>query len=127
MQIWLETNIDAHSFIPEEYWINNYQMVKTVLPDSEVLMYEDYMLKGFIGITNGSYIAGLFVAKQFQGGGIGGQLITECKKRYAFLELDVYIKNSKSVDFYTKHGFKVKHEIINSDTGEKEYRMQWKI
>ena len=28
MQIWLETNTKAHSFIPEEYWLSNYEMVK---------------------------------------------------------------------------------------------------
>ena len=28
LQIWLETNIKAHSFIDKEYWTGNYEMVK---------------------------------------------------------------------------------------------------
>lgn len=28
MEIWLDTNIKAHSFISKEYWISNYEMVK---------------------------------------------------------------------------------------------------
>ncbi len=28
MDIWLKTNITAHSFIPKEYWIKNYNIVK---------------------------------------------------------------------------------------------------
>ena len=28
MQIWLETNIKAHSFIEKAYWTSNYEMVK---------------------------------------------------------------------------------------------------
>ena len=28
LQIWLETNIKAHSFIEKEYWTGNYEMVK---------------------------------------------------------------------------------------------------
>lgn len=34
LQIWLETNIKAHSFIDKEYWIGNYEMVKQILPGS---------------------------------------------------------------------------------------------
>ena len=33
LQIWLETNIKAHSFIDKEYWTGNYEMVKQILPD----------------------------------------------------------------------------------------------
>lgn len=63
MQIWLETNTKAHSFIPEEYWLSNYEMVKSGLPKAEVFVYEDDATKeiyGFIGLME-NYIAGLFV------------------------------------------------------------------
>lgn len=39
LQIWLETNIKAHSFIEKEYWIDNYEMVKQILPEAEVYVY----------------------------------------------------------------------------------------
>ena len=32
MQIWLDTNIDAHGFISREYWISNYATVEKMLP-----------------------------------------------------------------------------------------------
>lgn len=35
MQIWLDTNIKAHYFIPKEYWIDNYEMVRSVLPQAD--------------------------------------------------------------------------------------------
>ena len=114
MRIWYETNVDAHSFIPEEYWSNNYDAVKAVLPSADVLIYEEEAVKGFIGITDNYYIAGLFVAKQFQGCGIGGLLLDECKRRYSRLELDVYVKNVKSVAFYKKHGFVIKQDKVNT-------------
>ena len=41
LQIWLETNIKAHSFIDKEYWTGNYEMVKQILPEAEVYVYED--------------------------------------------------------------------------------------
>ncbi len=36
MKIWIETNIEAHNFVPKEYWINNFQGVKEMLPLAEV-------------------------------------------------------------------------------------------
>ena len=41
MQIWLDTNIKAHDFIPKEYWENNYEIVKEILPDAEIYVHED--------------------------------------------------------------------------------------
>ena len=53
LQIWLETNIKAHSFIDKEYWTGNYEMVKQILPEAEVYVYEEEkngQIDGFIRI-----------------------------------------------------------------------------
>ena len=34
--IWLKTNLKAHFFISEQYWISNYEFVKELLPQAEV-------------------------------------------------------------------------------------------
>ena len=34
MQIWLDANIKAHSFIPQKYWTDNYAVVKDILPQA---------------------------------------------------------------------------------------------
>lgn len=36
MKIWLDTNIKSHNFVSKEYWTNNYEMVKEILPKSEI-------------------------------------------------------------------------------------------
>ena len=36
MEIWLQTNEEAHDFIPADYWRENYDKVKTLLPQAEV-------------------------------------------------------------------------------------------
>lgn len=126
MKIWLETNISTHNFIPREYWTDNYEAVKNAMLNAEVLIYEEDVIKGFIGITDKSYIAGLFIEKQFQGDGIGSKLIEECKRRYPSLELDVYEKNAKAVDFYIKHGFEIMQVKEDTVTNKKEYKMLWK-
>lgn len=77
MQIWLDINIKAHSFISKHYWMDNYDMVKKILPQAEIYVYENNGTKeieGFIGLTD-NYIAGLFVKEDMQSKGIGKQLL----------------------------------------------------
>ena len=96
MQIWLDTNIKAHRFIPKEYWINNYSMVKDILPQAEIYVYEDdntNRIDGFIGLT-GNYIEGIFVRETIQSKGVGKQLLNYAKGIKSSLRLSVYQKNT---------------------------------
>lgn len=124
MQIWLESNISAHPFIPQEYWPSNLEAVKGLLPQADVFVYEeDNTIKGFIGIQDKSYIAGLFVSPVFQGHGIGRELVSAAKKAFGRLELAVYKRNEKAVKFYIRQGFKISSNQTDSNTGEAEYTM----
>ncbi|MCR1897495.1 N-acetyltransferase [Irregularibacter muris] len=128
MKIWLEANIRAHDFIPQDYWKANYEYVKKVLPEATIFVYEDGdEIKGFIGIIQETYIAGLFVSDKYQNEGIGSKLLEKCKDHYPALSLDVYAKNIKALNFYKKHGFKVTKEKENDETREIEYSMLWKM
>ena len=127
LQIWLETNIEAHSFIDKEYWTGNYEMVKQILPEAEVYIYEDEkngQIAGFIGI-NDQYIEGLFVKESAQSRGIGKQLLDHAKSRRTELRLGVYQKNMRAVRFYLRENFLIQAEQMDEDTNEKEYIMGW--
>ena len=51
--IWLDTNIKAHNFIPAEYWKSNFKSVKEALLLAEVYVYEyDTEIQGFIGLKD---------------------------------------------------------------------------
>ncbi|WP_032121008.1 N-acetyltransferase [Clostridium amazonitimonense] len=127
MNIWLKTNITAHNFIPEEYWIKNYDAVKDeYMPISTTFVYkEDGMIKAFISIIENSFIGALFVLEDYQGQGIGKKLLDHCKSLYSNLELGVYEKNTAAVNFYKHCGFIVKKEQLNEDSGITEYIMAW--
>lgn len=128
MEIWLEENIRAHDFIPRTYWESNYAYVKSLLPAADVFLYEDRAgIKGFIGILESSYIAGLFVSHKYQSRGIGRELLIRTKEEYPSLKLDVYAKNVRAVNFYRKNGFKIEEEKEDRETGEAEYSMLWKL
>ncbi|WP_053956709.1 N-acetyltransferase [Inediibacterium massiliense] len=127
MDIWLKTNITAHSFIPEKYWIKNYNLVKDeYIPVSKTFVYkEDSIIKAFISMIDHSFIGALFVLEDYQGQGIGKKLLNYCKSLYPSLELAVYTENVSSVNFYKHCGFVVKKEQQNEDSGFMEYIMTW--
>ena len=51
--IWLDTNLKAHSFISTQYWESNYELVKEMLSQAEVYVYEDgQKIQGFIGLSD---------------------------------------------------------------------------
>ena len=123
--IWLKTNLKAHFFIPEQYWISNYEFVKELLPQAEVYVYEDdKMIQGFIGI-NDEYIEGIFVSDEMQSRGIGKMLLDYIKDKKDRLQLKVYQKNVRAMSFYQREGFTIQSEGMDEFTGEKEYVMNW--
>lgn len=128
MQIWLDTNVKAHNFIPEEYWTANYAAVKEMLPQAEVYVYEDddtHQITGFIGLTE-NYIAGIFIKEVVQSKGIGKQLLNYVKEIKSTLSLSVYQKNVRAVSFYQREHFIIQSENIDDDTNEKEFIMNWR-
>ena len=123
--IWLKTNLKAHFFIPEQYWISNYEFVKEMLPQAEVYVYEDdKMIQGFIGI-NDEYIEGIFVSDEMQSCGIGKMLLDYIKDKKDRLQLKVYQKNVRAISFYQREGFTIQSEEMDEFTREKEYVMNW--
>ena len=48
------------------------------------------------------------------------------KERYPFLELAVYDKNVKALEFYQKNSFKIVKTQVDENTGELEHIMEWK-
>lgn len=124
-EIWLEVNIDAHNFISENYWKAQFDMVKEMLPQSELFVYEeDGEIKGFVGVVD-NYIAGIFIAKGTQSRGIGKKLLDYIKSIKAELSLSVYEKNERAVEFYQREKFTIKSKTIDENTKENEFLMFW--
>lgn len=124
-EIWLDTNLSAHNFIPAGYWQDHFEQVKQMLPLAEVYLYEEQgEIQGFIGLS-GSYIAGIFVCGQAQSRGIGRKLLDYAKAGKNRLELRVYQKNARAIAFYRREQFEIQSECLDGETGEKEYLMAW--
>ena len=126
VQIWLESNRQAHSFIETDYWEKNKEEVRKMLPHSLIQVAEiEGNIVGFIGM-NETKIEGLLVNYNFQSRGIGHSLIEWAKTRNEVLTLNVYQKNQRALKFYLKEGFVIHKQLIDEETGEIELLMQWK-
>lgn len=126
-ELWLDTNIKAHDFIPATYWNNNFDSVKEMFSQAEIYVYEDehqHRIQGFVGL-DADYIAGIFVCSDVWSQGIGRQLLDYVKMLKPKLHLSVYQKNTKAIRFYQREQFHIQDENIDEATGEKEYLMTW--
>ena len=124
-EIWLDTNIKTHYFISAQYWKSNFELVKELLLQATVYVYEDKQeIQGFIGLSN-EYIEGIFVSDEMQSCGIGKLLLDYIKNKKIRLRLNVYQKNARALSFYQREGFDIQCEGLDEATGEKEYTMLW--
>ncbi len=126
MQIWENENIRTHNFITKEYWKNNYEYVKDILPNADIYVYiSNEHIVGFAGVNN-NYIEGIFVDINNQHSGIGTSLLDKIKEDKESLTLRVYKKNTNAIKFYQKNNFIIISENIDENTSEIEYIMTWK-
>lgn len=123
--IWLETNLKTHYFIPAQYWKRNFKLVKEMLLQAEVYIYwNNQRIHGFIGLRN-EYIEGIFVSDEIQSQGIGKILMNYVKGKRKKLILNVYQKNIRAISFYKREGFEIRCSGFDEATGEKDYVMAW--
>lgn len=125
--IWLDANLDAHAFLPAEYWQGCRQLVRDMLPQAELYVHQDPAgrIDGFLGLQ-GDYLAGLFVRREARCRGVGKALLDSAKARRPALTLNVYQKNGKAIAFYKREGFAVQAAGVEENTGEPDYTMTWK-
>lgn len=126
MQIWLETNIKAHNFIPEDYWLENFEYTKKAILQAEVYIYQkEDKIVGFSGLSD-NYIGGIFVLPKYQSQGIGKEILEYLKDIKTELSLSVYKKNEKAIKFYRREKFVTQLESVEDSTKEEELFMVWK-
>ena len=126
LKIWLSANLQAHDFIDAAYWADHLEMVRDLLPQAEIYVYQQRGTPcGFIGITDGDYIAGIFVDEGCRSQGIGKKLLDHAKQLHPLLKLHVYQKNGRAVRYYLREGFTCAEEHVDSATGESELLLTW--
>lgn len=124
-EIWLQSNLQAHDFIPAAYWQAHFSAVREQLAQAEVhVCEEDGELLGFLGLQ-GEYLAGIFVRQEARSRGVGRQLLDDAKESRGRLTLHVYEQNARAMRFYQREGFRRVGAGRDPDTGEREWEMAW--
>ncbi|WP_217587165.1 N-acetyltransferase [Lentibacillus saliphilus] len=127
IDIWYTASILAHDFIHKDYW----EKQRTAMRDTYLPMSETYVItnkKGVIGFVSmvDHYLAALFIEVAHQGEGYGRELLDYIKARTDHIQLKVYKRNQRAVNFYERHGFSIKEALIDDQTGEAEFLMEWR-
>ncbi len=125
LDIWLKASIKAHVFISAAFWESKIEDMRNVyIPSGETYIFEEgEVVKGFFSLNN-DILAALFVSPEFQGNGIGKQLIRKVKELRKEISLTVYKQNINSIEFYKKCGFQIEKEQIDNHTGHPELVMK---
>ncbi len=126
MKIWLANNLESHHFIDQAYWYIYFEQVKAMIPESETYVdVEGEEVLGFVGVVDG-FVAGLFVRSDKQSKGIGKKMLDYLKGKGMELKLHVYQKNKKAMQFYMRENFICERQIIDENTGEIEFVMEFR-
>ncbi|MED4850450.1 N-acetyltransferase [Caldifermentibacillus hisashii] len=126
VDIWYQSSLIAHDFIDKDYWKSKREEMKEkYLPMSEnYVISKNAEIMGFISMVD-NYLAALFIDAKYQGEGHGKELLNFIKKHRKNIQLKVFKKNNKAVNFYLRNGFVIKEELIDEETSEKEFLMEW--
>ena len=126
--IWLESSLAAHDFIPAEFWLNNKErMIQEYLPAAVVFLATSGGIPAGFAALGDSRLEALFVRPSFQGSGIGRALLEHIFSLGGEpLTLSVYRKNTRAVRFYQYFGFEPLSVGRCPQTGEVELTMSQK-
>jgi len=126
IKIWYEGSVIAHDFIEKDFWKSQQKdMEGKYLPMSETyVICNEIEVVGFVSMID-DYLAALFIDVEHQGEGYGKRLLNFIKERRKKIQLKVYKKNRNAVNFYMRNGFIIKEELIDKQTDEEEFLMEW--
>ncbi len=126
-EIWFAGSLQAHPFISPQFWQAALaDMQNKYIPQADGYVHEtNGRIDGFV-LWQGDFLHCLFVDIKCQGKGIGTALINQLMRDARELRLKVYQKNTKAIDFYDKHGFRIVRELICEHTGCAELLLEWK-
>jgi putative acetyltransferase len=125
--VWLGASIQAHGFVPADFWRSNYRlMTEELLPQAECYVHvTGGKIDGFSTVA-GDFVHCLFVEPESQRLGIGAALLSHLKASHQALRLHVYQQNPGAARFYRSHGFVVTGEATCPHTGCAELVLEWK-
>jgi putative acetyltransferase len=125
LDVWYQASLVAHSFFSEEFFKQERRNIRDIYLDrSETWVYEDEgRIVGFMSMA-GNEVGAIFIYPDFQGRGIGRELMDMAKSLHDTLELEVFKENLKARGFYEHYGFVTFKEYVPEEFGRPMLRMR---
>ncbi|WP_051333637.1 GNAT family N-acetyltransferase [Aliagarivorans marinus] len=104
--IWLSASIRALEFLPVEFWWHRLEGLSRMLKTrAEVWVAEVHgKVCGFMALA-GEQLLGIFVDPDWQGRGVGSQLLFQAKLLRPRLQLVLFADSNDALRFYRRHHF----------------------
>ncbi len=126
LTVWQTANQQVHRFLPAAFWRRRRGEVLAALGREEVYVaVEQGKVVGFIGLHR-DWVQGLFLLPEWQGRGIGQQLLGRIKQQRSQLWLQVYHKNRQALEFYLREGFQISRRSLDPDSDEVRLTLVWR-
>jgi putative acetyltransferase len=129
VRIWREARAECLQFLTDLHDADEDRvyLAEVVLPANDVWAAEvENVVAGFIAFGNG-WVNQLYVAPQFQGQGVGSELLAMAQRSSPTLQLWAFEVNQPAIRFYERRGFRVVQRTDGSSNEAKrpDVRMQW--
>ncbi len=127
LDLWMRSFTQGHPFIEDNFWEKYYSSVKELYvneKDTYVYIYNNKIV-GFISVAVDGTIRGIYVDPQYHNRRIGTKLARFVQDMYMGLNMEIYKKNRKALDYATYLGFLIVGANIKEDNGEICYRLSW--
>ena len=124
--IWLAGSIQAHDFIPGDFWqAHTDALLDVYLPHAETLVLEWRGEIVAFSVLQKEHLEALFTHPSHQRRGLGSELLNFVKTLRGALTSRVYLHNEGLVRFYRNAGFYVVEDSEDPVTGAQEALMRW--
>ncbi len=127
LDLWMRSFTQGHPFIESNFWEKYYSSVKELYvneKDTYVYIYNDKIV-GFISVAVDGTIRGIYVDPEYHNRRIGTKLAKFVQNMYMGLNMEIYKKNRKALDYATYLGFLIVAAYIKEENDEICYRLSW--
>lgn len=127
IEAWYAASVVATPFLSDEFMSEERRNIRTKwLPMAETWVSEaDGKVAGFVSLI-GNEVGAIFVHPDYQGQGIGRELMDHAANLRDELFLDVFEGNVIGRRFYARYGFQFESKHLHDDTGHIQFRLSYK-
>lgn len=124
LDVWYAASLVGHPFLSDDFLgAERQRLAEQWLPASKTFVFEGAeRVVGFVAMI-GREVGGLFVAPDWQGQGVGRQLLDHVRSSRPVLEVNVFEANARARRFYEAYGFVVVRRHISEVAGEPELHL----